>query len=221
MALRFFDYGLSLQVDRTSMACNQAVRLLGHIALDMAQPVRALQLYTECLEYRRKLVDSSNQSIANILDSIACAQVELNDTPKAFEALEEASQIHHKNDPKRMSRTLFIYSMAYLRAGEPAESLEALKKCWELQGLTQEEVEKSQYPKHSGDIVLLSRIEAAKGNKELSLQLVSKTVTIRKDILGNKGPRVADSIYIMSEMLRDQDREAVAAKILREIIDMG
>jgi hypothetical protein len=66
----------------------------------------------------------------------------------------------------------------------------------ELQGLTQNEVEKSRYPKHSVDLVLLSRIEAAKGNNELALQLVSKTISIRKDILGNKGPRVADSMYV-------------------------
>src|SRR4051794_31245492 len=221
MSRYFFDYGLSLGVDRTSLACNQAVRLLGHNALDMAQPTRALQVYTECLESRRKLVDPSDPTIANVLDSVACAQVELNNMPKAFEALEEASHIHHQNDPRRMGRTWFIYSMAHLRAGDPDKSLDALNKCWELQGLTQEEVEKSRYPKHSADLVLLSRIEAAKGNKELSLQLVSKTISIRKDILGNKEPRVADSMYIVSGMLRDEGRDAVAAKMLREIVDMG
>jgi tetratricopeptide (TPR) repeat protein len=120
-----------------------------------------------------------------------------------------------------MGRTWFIYSMAHLRAGDPDKSLEALNKCWELQGITQEEVEKSRYPKHSADLVLLSRIEAAKGNKELSLQLVSKTISIRKDILSNKGPRVADSMYIVAGMLREQGRDAVAAKMLREIVDMG
>lgn len=221
MSRSFFEYGLSLGVDRTSLTCNQAVRLLGHNALDMAQPTRALQMYTECLESRRKLVDPSDPTIANVLDSVACAQVELNNTPKAFEALEEASQIHPRNDPQKMGRTWFIYSMAHLRAGDPDNSLEALNKCWELQGLSQEKVEKSQYPKHSADLVLLSRIEAAKGNKESSLQLVSKTISIRKDILGNKGPRVADSMYIVSGMLRDQGRDAVAAKMLREIVEMG
>jgi hypothetical protein len=120
-----------------------------------------------------------------------------------------------------MGRTWFINSMAHLRAGDPDKSLKALQKCWELQGLTQEEVEKSRYPKHSANLVLLSRIEAAKGNKELSLQLVSKTISIRKDILGNKGPRVADSMYIVAGMLREQGRDAVAAKMLREIVDMG
>lgn len=221
MSWSFFEYGLSLGVNRTSLACNQALRLLGHNALDMAQPARALLVYTECLESRRKLVDSSDPTIANVLDSVACAQVELNNMPKAFEALEEASQIHHRNDPQKMGRTWFIYSMAHLRAGDPDKSLEALNKCWKLQGLTQEEVEKSRYPKHSADLVLLSRIEAAKGDKELSQQLLSKTISIRKDILGNKGPRVADSMYMVSGMLRDQGRDAVAAKMLREIVDMG
>ena len=221
MPRSFFEYGLSLGFDRTSPACNQAIRLLSHNALDMAQPTRTLQVYTECLESRRKLVDSSDSTIANVLDSVACGQVELNNMPKAFEALEEASQIHHQHDPQRMGRTWFIYSMAHLRAGDLDKSLEALNKCWKLHGLTQEEVEKSRYPKHSADLVLLSRIEAAKGNKELSLQLVSKTISIRKDILGNKGPRVADSMYIVSGMLREQGGDAVAAKMLREIVNMG
>ena len=221
MSRSFIEYGLSVGVDRTSLACNQAVRLLGHNALDMSQPVRALHAYTECLKSRRSLVDATDPTIANVLDSIACAHVELNDLPKAFEALEEATQIHYQNDPRRMGRTLFISAMAHLRAGDAEKSLDALNKCWELQGLTKDEVEKSRYPKHSGDLVLLSRIEALKGNKELSMQLVSKTISIRKDILGDKGPRVADSMYIVSAMLREDGKDAVAAKMLREIVDMG
>jgi tetratricopeptide (TPR) repeat protein len=217
----FFEYGLSLGVDCSSLTCNQAVRLLGHNALDIAQPKRALEAYTECLEARRMLVDTSDPTIANVLDSVACAHVELNNLPEAFAALEEAARIHQQNDPQKMARTWFIYSMAHLRAGDADKSLEALNKCWELQGLTQDEVEKSRYPKHSADLVLLSRIEAAKGNKELALQLVSMTISIRKDILGNKGPRVADSMYIVAGMLRYEGRDAVAAKMLREIVEMG
>jgi len=64
--------------------------------------------------------------IANVLDSIACAQVELNDLTKAFEALDEAIRIHHANNPLHMARTNFILSMAYLRAGKPDNALEAL-----------------------------------------------------------------------------------------------
>lgn len=195
--------------------------MLGHNALDVAQPTYALKAYTECLEARRIFLDPSDTTIANVLDSVACAHVELNNLPEAFAALEEAVRIHQQNDPQRMARTWFIYSMAHLRAGDADKSLEALNRCWELQGLTQDQVEKSRYPKHSGDLVLLSRIEAAKGNRELALELVSKTIYIRKDILGNKGPRVADSMYIVVGMLRVDGRVAVAAKMLREVVDMG
>jgi tetratricopeptide (TPR) repeat protein len=120
-----------------------------------------------------------------------------------------------------MSRTLAIYAMAYLRAGKPDEALQALKECWGLQGKTEEQISQSRYPKHSGDIVLLARIYHMQNEKEEALQLASKTITIRKGILGSKGPRVADSIFIVAGMLRESGKDALARKLLREIIGMA
>ena len=70
-----------------------AIRLVvseGHSALDRAQPTRALEAYTDCLEARRKLVDASGPTIANVLDSVACAPVKINNLAKAFTGLEAA-----------------------------------------------------------------------------------------------------------------------------------
>ena len=107
-----------------------------------------------------------------------------------------------------MARTYAILAMTFLRAGSPEQALEALKSCLGLQNLTEKEIVMSKYPKHSGDIVLLSRIQYAQGNKESTLELASKSITIRKGILGSKGPRVADSMFLIASMLRNDQKDA-------------
>ena len=98
---RVFEYGLPLGVDRSSLACNQAIRLLGHNALYISQPTRALEAYTECLEAWRKPAGASDPTITSVLDSVACTHVELNNLPEAFAALEEAARIHQQNDAQK------------------------------------------------------------------------------------------------------------------------
>ena len=221
MARSFFDFGLSLDVDREDETCNPAVRLLGHIALDMAQPRAALDAYNETLAARLKLVPSDDPAIADVYDSIACALTEMGDTGQAFKTLKKAVEIHKANNPDRMARTDAILAMTYLRAGSPDQALEAIKDCWRLQNMTEHQLEKSRYPKHSGDIVLLSRIRYAQGDHESALELASKSITIRKGILGAKGPRVADSMFLVAKMLADEGKIASALKLLREIVEMS
>ncbi|KAG9240863.1 hypothetical protein BJ878DRAFT_536863 [Calycina marina] len=139
----------------------------------------------------------------------------------ALNAYQKTLEARLKLDPKRMARTLAIYAMTYLRAEMSGEALQALKSCWELQGMTEEQITQSRYPKHSGDIVLLARIYYLQDKKEEALQLASKTITIRKGILGIKGPRVADSMFIVAGMLREARKDALAMKLLRAIIDMA
>jgi hypothetical protein len=127
---------------------------------------------------------------------------------KAFAYLDKAKAIHLANDPGRMGRTSAIYAMTYLRARQPDQALKAIEKCWKLQGLTEKQIAASRYPKHSGDIILLARIYHAQGNSEAALQLASKSITIRKGILGSKGPRVADSMFLVANILRGVGWEA-------------
>ena len=57
--------------------------------------------------------------------------------------------------------------------------------------------------------------------KEEALELASKTITIWKGILGAKGPRGADSMFIVAGMLMEGRKEALGCKLLEEIVDMG
>ncbi|KAE9371884.1 hypothetical protein N431DRAFT_508825 [Stipitochalara longipes BDJ] len=219
-ALYLLNFGLSLGLDPEGPTCNPAVRMLGNVALDVAQPRVALKAYQNTLAARLKLFGSSHPQIANVYDCIACAYTEIGEVAQALEILEKAKAIHLSKNPKGMSRTLAIYAMTYLRAGKPDEALQGLKDCWDQQGKTEEQICQSRYPKHSGDIVLLARIYHMQNKKEEALQLASKTITIRKGILGSKGPRVADSMFIVAGMLRESGKDALARKLLREIIDM-
>lgn len=210
-----------MEIDPKDSIFFSANRLLGHIALDLAQPRAALKAYNETLTAALRTTKPDDPAIAVIYDSIACSYTEMGDVQNAFKYLEMASKIHHAHDPNRMARTYAIYAMTYLRAEKPTEALEALNHCWKLQNLTQDEIAASRYPKHSGDIVLLSRILYGLGNKQDALELASKSITIRKGILGHKGPRIADSMYLVARMLKDEGKKSLAAQLLREIIEMG
>ena len=208
-------------MDRGDELCNPAVRLLGHVALDLAQPKAALEAYNETLAARLKLVPANDPVIANVYDSIACALTEMGDEGQAFAILDKAVAIHNANDPSRMARTNAIIAMTHLRAGNAEQALKAIQDCWRLQDMSEEKLETSRYPKHSGDMVLLSRIRYMSGDRNSALELASKSITMRKNMFGSRGARVADSMYLVAKMLADDQKTASATKLLREIVEMS
>lgn len=108
-----------------------------------------------------------------------------------------------------------------LTDGKPDLALEALKDCWRKQNLTEDQIAVSRYPKHSGDIVLLSRIHYAQDNYVSALEIASKSITIRQGHSGNKGPRIGDSMYLVATMLARDRKLSIATKLLREIVEMS
>ena len=60
-----------------------------------------------------------------------------------------------------------------------------------------------------------------KGYRDSALELAAQSITIGKGILGEKGPRAADSMYLVATMLFDVERVASAIKLLREVIEMS
>ncbi|KAL1960258.1 hypothetical protein VTO42DRAFT_8801 [Malbranchea cinnamomea] len=214
-------FGLQLEISASSRNYAQAHRLLGHIALDLAQPKAALLAYQKALNVREGLEEPNSPPIAEEYESIACSFAEQGQVAKAFGYLAKAADIHRIRDPLQMSRTHAIYAMAHLRAGQPEKALLALQRCWRLQNMTEEQVIASKYPKHSGDIVLLSRIKYAQGLKKEARQLASQAISIRRGIFGDKGPRVADSMFIAARMLEADGEDALAANLLRTVVEMS
>ena len=152
---------------------------------------------------------------------LLCALTEMGDIDQAFAILDKAVAIHNANDPSRMARTNAILAMTHLRAGNAEQALKAIQDCWRLQDMTEDKLEKSKYPKHSGDIVLLSRIRYMLGDRNSALELASKSIIMRKSMFGARGARVADSMYLVAKMLADENKFASATKLLRDIIEMS
>ncbi|KAI0539986.1 hypothetical protein GGR58DRAFT_194652 [Xylaria digitata] len=222
LARSFFEYGLDQDIDKNSVIAAQAFRLLGHISLDLARPRAALKVYQDALAARQLIEKPESPLIADVYDSIACSLTEIGNVVEATEYLDRAMAIHSAHDPLKRGRTEAIRALTFLRAGQSDKSLEALRVCWGLQGLTQEQVEASDYPKHSGDIVLLARIYWMQGEKERAQELVSRTITIRRGLFGQHGgPRVADSIFQLARMLQERDKNVLAAQLLNEIVDIS
>lgn len=179
----------------------------------MARPKAALSAYQQALRVREMLEGPNSPSATDVYDSIACSY--------ALKYLSKSVEIHNVNNPLLMARTQAIYAMTYLQAGELEKALAALQHCWKLQNLTEEQVSQSRYPKHSGDIILLSRINYAQGLKQEAQQLASRTITVHRGLSGDKGPRVADSTFIVARMLEAGNEDILAAKLLRAVADMS
>ena len=218
-AQEFIHFGLSLVFDKATAPSAPAFMLLGHVALDMARPEIALQAYSEALSARLKSPAPNESEIGDVYDYIAYSLTELNNIQEALEYLKIDSAIRARNEPHLGATTSAISALAQLKSNDPQAALASLHKAWELQGLSQIAIEQSRNPKHSGDIMLMSRIQHALGNRQEALELVSKSIMIRKRVLGEKGPRVADSIYHLARLLREGNEAVLAAKLLRDVVD--
>ena len=221
-AKSFIEYGLRLDISGESRLCAQAFRLLGNVNLDMARPRAALDAHEKALEVRMKIEEADSPAIAEVYDSIACSHVEIGDVSQAFGYLAKADAISSAHLDKTSARTQAMYSLAHLRANQPDEALDALQLCWQLQGKkTQQEIAESRCPKHSGDILLLARIQHARGEKHQGQQLASRSINIRRGLFRSRGPRVADSTFLAASMLAADGELVVAARMYEEVIDMS
>ncbi|KAK0639179.1 tpr repeat-containing protein [Cercophora newfieldiana] len=221
VARSLFEFGLKADPSLPKPLAAQAHRLLGHVCLDLAQPRAALAAYSQALSLRETLEAPESPPIADILDSLACSNVEAGDAAAAASQLDRATAIHEAHDPSKMSRTLAIRAMQCLRAGNADSALDAISRCWQLQGMDQAQIEASRYPKHSGDIMLLARIYWRKGRRAEAKELVSRSMVMRKKTFGQAGgPRVADSLFTLARMLDETGDHILAARALRDVLEM-
>lgn len=69
--------------------------------------------------------------------------------------------------------------------------------------------------------MLLARIKYAQGLKQDAQQLASRTISMRRGTFEDKGPRMADSMFLVARMLEAGGEDVLAAKLLRAIVEMS
>lgn len=68
---------------------------------------------------------------------------------------------------------------------------------------------------------MISRILRAQGHTAEAQELASRSVLMRRGAFGQNGsPRVADSTFLVSQMLPEKGGHVLAAKLLHEILEM-
>jgi hypothetical protein len=112
--------------------------------------------------------------------------------------------------------------MTCLRAGVADDALVALRECWRLQGMTQEQIEASEYPRHSGDILLLARILWFQCKRGDALQLAERVPHLRAAAYGREGGlRFWDAIFVKARMHDEDGDPEQAASTVRRVIALG
>ncbi|KAK0616614.1 tpr repeat-containing protein [Immersiella caudata] len=202
LARSMFEFGLGVDNLPKPLAA-QAHRLLGHINLDLARPRAALAAYSQTLSIRTELEPPESPPIADILDSLACSNVEIGD----------------------MSRTLAIRAMQRLRAGDADGALDALGRQTEAKELVSRSIvmRKQAFgqaggPRVADSLFTLARMLDESGEHVLAARALREVVDMcdRDDGAPVMRPHLARALWFLAnveERLRDDGK--AGAEILR------
>jgi tetratricopeptide (TPR) repeat protein len=199
----------------------QGHQLLGHILLDLGLPSDVLHAYLDARKLHESIGNPDSTAVAGVCESIAYAYSELGDVDLAFQSLKSATSIYDAAGSIARPRSDAIRAMTCLRAGNAGDALAALQEYWSLQNKTKACIEASQHPKDSGDVMLLARIFRLQGESKEASRLCERAIIMRRDAYGAAGgPKLADSIFFLNQLLDDQGNLYLAAVKLQEIVKM-
>ncbi len=219
MAKLFVDTSLKASAHMFGATRAEACELFGHILLELALPSAALDAYLKARDFFQVLEGYGSSRIATLCDLIAWTCTELGEVNNAFKSFASATGFKRAQDSTET--TVAIRSIACLRAGAAEDALASLREFWRLRGATQEEIEDSQEPEDSGDIMLLARIFRLQGKLEDACNLCKRTIALRRPKYGaTGGPRLADSLFFLSQLLDAEGKPDRAIAKLQEIVEM-
>ncbi|RKK17490.1 hypothetical protein BFJ66_g1037 [Fusarium oxysporum f. sp. cepae] len=220
VAREMVEQAISTFQDKTSLEYASAIDLGGLIALDLAQPARALEPFTRALEIRKASLGPEDPFIAYSLNNIALAYTEMGELDLSFTAHQEAIRLRLKANSDRIGNSYSNMSSLLLRMGRPDEAEEMLARCPSLKDFTDETFLNTGNPRFSGDMVLLSRIRLAQGRPTDALRLASKALAFRRKLLGNR-LKTCDSQYDVASMLLKEGHVSSAIQLLEEVVGIS
>ncbi|KAF4445734.1 tetratricopeptide repeat-containing [Fusarium austroafricanum] len=220
VAREMVEQAISTFQDKTSLEYASAIDLGGLIALDLAQPSRALEPFSRALEIRKASLGPEDPFIAYSLNNIALAYTEMGELDLAFTVHQEAIRLRLKANSDRIGNSYSNMSSLLLRMGRPDEAEEMLARCPSLKDFTDETFLNTGNPRFSGDMILLSRIRVAQGRPTDALRLASKALAFRRKLLGNR-LKTCDSQYDVASMLLKEGHVSSAIQLLEEVVGIS
>ncbi|KAF4459095.1 tetratricopeptide repeat-containing [Fusarium albosuccineum] len=214
------DQAISTFEDKTTLEYASAIDLGGLIALDLAQPAKALEPFTRALEIRKARLGPEDPFIAYSLNNVALAYTEMGELELAYTAHQEAIRLRLKANSDRIGNSYSNMSSLLLRMGRPDEAEEMLARCPSLKDFTDGTFLNTGNPRFSGDMVLLSRIRLAQGRSTDALRLASKALVFRRKLLGNR-LKTCDSQYDVASMLLKEGHVSSAMQLLEEVVGIS
>lgn len=155
------------------------------------------------------IFDDKNAFIASSLSNVALAYTELGDLEQAAFYHEQAIALRTISQPDRLGNSYSNMSSLLLRMGRPDDAEAMLRKCPSLKDFTDDTFLRTDNPRFSGDMVLLSRIRFKQGRLDDAVRLASKALAFRQRLLGNR-LKTCDSLYDVASMLHGQGNTASA-----------
>lgn len=104
--------------------------------------------------------------------------------------------------------------------GQPNEAEQTLARCTSLKDFTDDTFLSSGNRRFSGDMVLLSRIRRAQSRVDEALQLASKALSFRRQLLGSR-LKTCDSLYDVGSLLEAQENIGTARGFFGELITVA
>ena len=206
--------------DKESLHYARVVNMAGLIALNLNEPLAAIDPFNCALSLREKLLRPDDALIAWAYNNIGLAYTELGRLPEALNSLEKALGMRLRNDTGLIGNSYSNLSSLFLRMDKADEAEAYLFKCPSLKDCTDDTFISKNNPRSAGDMVLLSRIRRAQGRKNDALRLASKALTYRRRLLGN-GFAVCDSLYDVADLLHEDGNQGAALLMLQELVSIA
>ncbi|KAI9668388.1 MAG: hypothetical protein M1831_001142 [Alyxoria varia] len=221
IAQQMIDAALETIQDNKSLSFASAIDLAGLLKLDMNDPRAAKECFQSALNIRQAKSGSEDAFVAVGLNNIGLAYTELSDKlDDAYDMHSKAIELRTRLSSDRLGQSLSNMASLLLRMGRPDEAEQTLAKCPSLKDFSDETFLKTNNPRFSGDMVLLSRIRLAQGRKDEALRLSSKALAFRRKLLGSK-PKTCYSLYDVARMLAMQGNLASAVTFLHELVNVS
>ncbi|WEW58349.1 hypothetical protein PRK78_003817 [Emydomyces testavorans] len=208
-ALPFTQFALDLTQDQTSLLYAQGIDVLGLLLLDTNHPKIALECFNKCWRIREDCLSRNDDFVASALNHISLAYTELRDFQQAAAYQQMAMDIRLETNSRLIGNSYSNMSSILLGMGKPDEAEEMLMRCPSLKDMTDESFLRTDNPRLSSDMVLLSRIRVCQRRFDEALRLRSKALVFRQKTFGDKY-KTCDSLYQIADLLYSRGDLATA-----------